>query len=54
LETNKPYTEYFKKSDFMDRSQTAGGYGTTSSDPEVIQHPAAFFPIIVTVKEAMP
>jgi hypothetical protein len=54
LENTKPYTEYFKKGDFTNRSQTSGGYGTTPDDPEVIQHPDAFFPITVTVKEAMP
>lgn len=46
-----PQTMYFKKSDFLDRSRTVGGYGTTPNDPEVTQHPEAFFPITVIVKE---
>jgi hypothetical protein len=54
LESTKPYTEYFKKSDFTDRSQTTGGYGTTPTDPEITQHHDAFFPITVTVKEITP
>lgn len=49
-----PQAEYFKKSDFLDHLRTAGGYGTTPDDPEVTQHPDAFFPITVSVKEATP
>jgi hypothetical protein len=52
LESIKPYVEYFKKSDFLNRSLLDGGYGTTPTDPEVTQHPDAFFPITVIVREA--
>ena len=47
----RQYTEYFKKSDFLNHSLTDVGYGTTTTDPEVAKHPDAFFPIMVTVKE---
>jgi hypothetical protein len=49
-----PQTQYFKKSDFLNRSLTDGGYGTTATDPEVAKHPDVFFPITVTVKESTP
>jgi hypothetical protein len=54
LGNTNPYTEYFKKSDFLDPSQKDGGYGTTSNDPEITKRPEAFFPITATVKEVTP
>lgn len=49
-----PQTMVFRKSVFLDRSRTDGGYGTTPNDPEVTQHPDAFFPITVTVRRVVP
>lgn len=46
-----PQTAYFNKRDF---SKTDGGYGTTPNDPDVKQHPNAFFPITVTVEKVTP
>lgn len=51
---NGSQTEYFKKSAFLARSFKHGGDGTTPNDPEVIQHPDAFFPITVAIKEVKP
>jgi hypothetical protein len=51
---NGSETEYFKKSEFLDRSSKIGGYGTTPDDPAVIRHTEAFFPITVAIKEAVP
>ena len=54
LKSTNPYTEYFKKIDFLDQSQKHGGYGTTPNDPEIAKRPDAFFPITATVKEVTP
>ncbi|THD06965.1 hypothetical protein [Rhodanobacter lindaniclasticus] len=45
-------TEYFKKSEFLDRSSKIGGYGTIL-DPAVIRNTEAFFPITVAIREAV-
>lgn len=50
-----PQTGYFKKSIFGDRSFPLDSIpGFSVSNPQVIQEPGAFFPIMVTVKEATP
>lgn len=54
LENVKPLTRYFKKSEFMDRSQTDAALDFPAVNPEFVQRPEAFFPITVTVKEATP
>ena len=54
LESINPYKEYFKKSDYLNHSLIDGGYGTTPTDPELIQRPDEFFSIIVTVKGVNP
>ncbi|WP_426662345.1 hypothetical protein [Rhodanobacter aciditrophus] len=54
MEDVNPYTEYFKKSDFLDQSGKDDGYGTTLNDPEIAKHPDAFFPVTATVKEVTP
>jgi len=54
IENVSPYTEYFKKSDFLNHSLTDVGYGTTVTDPEIAKNPDAFFRITVTVKEETP
>lgn len=48
-------TEYFKKSDFTDRSFTGdGSLPYSDKNPAYIKNPEAFFPVTVTVKEVMP
>ncbi|MBD8899990.1 hypothetical protein [Rhodanobacter sp. DHG33] len=54
LGSDTPYIEYFKKSDFLNKSQKDGGYGTASNDPELAKHPDAFFLVTTTVKEVTP
>ncbi|WP_426701821.1 hypothetical protein ACPPVV_02045 [Rhodanobacter sp. Col0626] len=49
---NGPQMEYFRKSDFLDRSRTIDGLPYLTVRPEYIKSPDAFFPITVTVKEA--
>jgi hypothetical protein len=50
-----PQTEYFKKSEFLNRSLSGDGALVSSADnPKVLQRPGDFFPITVTVKEAKP
>ena len=50
-----PQAEYFKKSQYLNHSSTLNSALVSSADtPEVVQHPDAFFPITVTVKEATP
>lgn len=51
---NGSETEYFKKSEFENRGNTDGGYGTPLADPEVANNPGAYFPISVAVKEVKP
>jgi hypothetical protein len=49
---NDTQTSYFKVSEFADHSRTGEeAWLTTSDDPAVAQHPEAFFPITVSVKE---
>lgn len=53
--SNGPYTEYFQKSAFLERSSMSdSALPYLAARPEFIQHPDAFFPITVTVKEATP
>lgn len=48
-------TEYFKKSDFTDRSFTGdGSLPYSDKNPNYIENPDAFFPITITVKEVTP
>jgi hypothetical protein len=48
-------TEYFKKSEYLDHSLTGDqALVSTAATPEVVQHPDAFFPITVSVKEVVP
>lgn len=48
-------TEYFKKSEYLNQALTGDqAWVTTETDPEVAQHPDAFFPIAVAIKEATP
>jgi hypothetical protein len=50
-----PQTEYFKKSEYFDRSLTGdGALDFSPKYPEYIKNPDEFFPIKVTIKEAMP
>ncbi|MBD8899989.1 hypothetical protein [Rhodanobacter sp. DHG33] len=50
-----PQTEYFKKSEFLDKSLSGdGALDFSEKNPEYIKDPGAFFPIIVTVKEVTP
>jgi hypothetical protein len=51
---NGPQTEYFRKSEYVDRSLAGRAFLTTPDDPEVIQHPEAYFPITVAVKAVSP
>jgi hypothetical protein len=52
---DSPETSYFKKSVYGDQSFARyGAPELTSADPEVIQHPAAYFRTTVTVKESKP
>jgi hypothetical protein len=52
---NGPQTSYFKKSEYLDHSLAGDSALDASGDnPEVVQHPDAFFPMTVTVKEATP
>lgn len=47
-----PQTDYFKKSEYWNRALTGDSALVSSAEnPEVIQHPDAFFPITVAVKE---
>ena len=50
-----PRSDYFKKSDFLDRSPKPYGIQDFSAGrPEVVQNPEGFFPITVSVKEVTP
>ena len=50
-----PQVDYFKKSDFIDRTPTPyGALDFSAINPDYIKHPDAFFPIMATVKEATP
>lgn len=49
-----PQTEYFKKSEFLDRSKEQSALGFSPANPQFIQRPEAFFPITVTIKEVTP
>lgn len=51
---NGPQTEYFRKSEYEDRSRVGRTLSTTPDDPEVIRHPKAYFPMTVAVKEVSP
>lgn len=52
---NGPQMEYFKKSEYWDRSLSGdGAWLTSANDPEVAKHPDQFFPITVTVKAVTP
>lgn len=47
--------KYFKKSEYWDHTLTGdGALVSTAATPEVVQHPDAFFPITVTIKEVQP
>jgi hypothetical protein len=47
-------TEYFRKSDYEDRSRVGRALLTTPNDPEVIRHPEAYLPLTIAVKEISP
>ena len=50
-----PQADYFKKIDFLDRAPTPYGAPDFSAiNPEYQKNPSAFFPITVSIKEAMP
>lgn len=50
-----PQTNYFRKSFYEDHSSTVDNVpGFSAINPQVVQHPDAFFPITVIVKEATP
>ena len=48
-------TEYFKVSEFTDRTLSGdGAWLTSADDPEVAKHPSQFFPITVAIREVSP
>ncbi|OOG44968.1 hypothetical protein B0E52_06570 [Rhodanobacter sp. C06] len=50
-----PQTDYFKVSEFMDRTVSGDdAWLTSADDPEVAKHPDQFFPITVAIKEVSP
>ena len=50
---NGQQTDYFKKSEFLDRSLTGdSALDFSANNPEYVKSPNDFFPITVTVKEA--
>ncbi|UYK71953.1 hypothetical protein [Xanthomonas sacchari] len=52
---DSPEASYFKKSVYGDKSFAPYGAPDLSpNDPEVLQHPDAYFPVTIAVKEVMP